>query len=187
MMKQSNRTGLSSRMRRRQRGATLLIAMIFLVLMMLAVASAIKVTNVNTKVVGNMQIEKESEAAAQQAIETVISTDFTLLPAQQTIPVDINNSGQTNEYQVDVPAPVCVSVKPIKQSELDPAKAADQGCNVSGAAQNTGLVGQSGNGNSLCSNSNWEISATAKAPGVATTNTTTTLGVARRVSLGAAC
>jgi len=184
-MRQSNS---NSRVLRRQRGATLLIAMIFLVLLMLIVASAIKVTNVNTKVVGNMQIQKESEAAAQQAIETVISTDFTKMPVASTVNVDINDSGQAaSTYAVSVAAPECISVKPIKQSELDASVPADQACYVSGAAQNTGIVGAGGSGNSLCSASNWEVRATAQAPGVATTNTTTTLGVSQRVSLGAAC
>ncbi|HXE21444.1 MAG TPA: PilX N-terminal domain-containing pilus assembly protein, partial [Rhodoferax sp.] len=68
-----------------QAGATLLIAMIFLVLLTLIVVSAIKTTNVNTKVVGNMQIQEESKAAAQQAIEAIISTgNFATLPTTST-------------------------------------------------------------------------------------------------------
>lgn len=171
-----------------QTGATLMIAMIFLVLLTLIVISAIKATNVNTKVVGNIQIQKESEAAAQQAIETVISTDFTKSPIASTVKVDINNSGQAaSTYAVTVPTPTCTSVKPIKLSELDASNADDVPCYASGAAQNTGIVGAGTGGNSLCSNSNWEINATATAPGVATTSTTTHQGVALRVAVGAAC
>lgn len=171
-----------------QTGATLMIAMIFLVLLTLIVISAIKATNVNTKVVGNIQIQKESEAAAQQAIETVISTDFTKSPTDSTVQVDINNSGQAaSTYAVTVPAPACTSVKPIKLSELDATNPDDEPCYVSGAAQNTGIVGASTGGNSLCSNSNWDVSATATAPGVATTSTTTHQGIAVRVAVGAAC
>jgi Tfp pilus assembly protein PilX len=175
---------------RSQGGATLLITMIFLVVLMLIVVSAIKVTNVNTKIVGNMQIQKEAEAAAQQAIETVISTDFTKLPTTTTMPVDISDSGQTGStYSVTVPAPTCISVKPIKLSELDAGNADDLPCYASGAAQNTGIVGSAATGASLCSNSNWEISATAAAPSVAATQSTTTThqGVATRVALGTAC
>lgn len=171
-----------------QAGATLLIAMIFLVLLTLIVISAIKATNVNTKVVGNIQIQKESEAAAQKAIETVISTDFTKSPTASTVQVDINDSGQAaSTYAVTVPAPTCTSVKPIKLSELDAGNAADVPCYASGAAQNTGIVGATTGGNSLCSNSNWDVSATATAPGVATTSTTTHQGVAVRVVVGSAC
>lgn len=179
---------LPKRGRPSQTGATLMIAMIFLVLLTLIVISAIKATNVNTKVVGNIQVQKESEAAAQQAIETVISTDFTKLPMAGTVQVDINNSGQAaSTYSVTVPAPACTSVKPIKLSELDASSADDMPCYVSGAAQNTGIVGAGTGGNSLCSNSNWEVSATATAPGVATTSTTTHQGIAVRVVVGAAC
>lgn len=173
---------------RSQSGATLMIAMIFLVLLTLIVVSAIKSSNLNTKIVGNMQIQKEAEAAAQQAIETVISTDFTKLPTDSTVSVDINGSGQAAAtYAVKVKAPTCTSVKPIKLSELDASNADDVPCYASGAAQNTGIVGAGVGGNSLCSNSNWEIDATATAPGVATTTTTTHQGVALRVALGAAC
>ncbi|VTU25118.1 pilus assembly PilX family protein [Variovorax sp. PBL-E5] len=180
-----------------QSGATLLISMIFLVVLTLIVVSAIKVTNVNTKLATNMQIQKESEAAAQQAIETVISTDFTTLAPPQTVPVDINNSGQPGStYQVSIsPPPTCVSVKPIKLSELDASNAEDVPCYASGAGQNTGIVGAGTSGDSLCANSNWEITATATAPGaaasapgvMATTNTTAVQGVATRVALGSSC
>ena len=129
-----------------------MIAMIFLVLLTLVVISAIKATTINTKVVGNIQIQKESEAVAQQAIETVISTDFTKSPMATSVQIDINNSGQTaSTYVVPVPAPTCVSVKPIKLSELELSDAEDVPCYVSGAAQNTGIVGAATGGNSLCS------------------------------------
>jgi len=178
-----------ARARRTQAGATLLVSMIFLVVLTLIVVSAIKVTNINTKMAGNMQVQKESEAAAQKAIEDVISTNFTQLATPPSIPVDINNSGQAGStYTVNMqPSPNCVSVKAIKQSELDVANADDVPCYASGAAQNSGIVGSGGSGNSLCSNSTWEITAQVNAPGVATTNTTTVQGVATRVPVGSLC
>ena len=177
-----------TRCKRSQTGATLMIAMIFLVLLTLIAISGIKATTINTKVVGNIQIQKESEAAAQQAIETVISTEFTKSPMATSVQIDINNSGQmASTYVVPVLAPTCVSVKPIKLSELDLSDAEDLPCYVSGAAQNTGIVGAGTDGNSLCSSSNWDIAATAAAPGVAATNTTTHQGVALRVAVGSAC
>jgi Tfp pilus assembly protein PilX len=179
---------LPKRSMQSQTGATLMIAMIFLVLLTLIVISAINATNINTKVVGNMQIQREAEAAAQQAIETAISTDFTKSPTASTVTVDINNSGQAaSTYTVTVPAPTCTSVKPIALSELDISNADDVPCYVSGSVQNTGIVEAGTGGNSLCSNSNWEINATATASGVATTSTTTRQGIAVRVAVGAAC
>lgn len=164
-----------------------MIAMIFLVLLTLIVVSAIKATNVNTKVVGNMQTQKEAQAAAQQAIETVISSDFTAAPTASTVTVDINNSGQAaSTYSVAVPKPTCTDIKPIKLSELDAANADDQPCYASGASQNAGIVGGGASGNSLCSNSNWDVSATATAPDSTTTNTTHQ-GIAVRVVAGTQC
>jgi Tfp pilus assembly protein PilX len=170
---------------RKQAGATLLISMIFLTVITLIVVSSIKVINVNTKLVGNMQTQKEAGAAAQQAVESTISTDFTSMPTPSTSVIDSGRSGST--YTVVMPAPLCSGVKPIKLSELDATNTDDQPCYASGASQNTGIVGSGASGNSLCSNSNWEINATATPP--ASTEPTPTLhqGIAVRVAVGAAC
>ena len=185
-----------SRAKRTQSGATLLVSMIFLVVLTLIVVSAIKVTNVNSKLAGNMQLQKETEAAAQQAIETVISSDFTKLATPQTMTVDINNSGQPgSQYTVVLndpaqnnPPPTCISVKPIKLSELDASNSDDVPCYASGAAQNSGIVGAATGGDSMCANSNWEITATASAPAsVGTTKTVARQGVATRVAIGSSC
>jgi Tfp pilus assembly protein PilX len=177
---------------RMQAGATLLISMIFLMVITLIVVSSIKAVNVNTKLVGNMQTQKEAGAAAQQAIESTISADFTSLPTPSTSVIDINNSGQAGSaYTVVVPAPLCTGVKPIKLSELDATNTDDQPCYASGASQNTGIVGSGASGNSLCSNSNWEVNATAKLPAHTDEEPERTptvhQGIAVRVAVGAAC
>jgi len=173
---------------RAQRGVTLLVSMIFLVVLTLIVVSAIKVTNINTRLVGNMQTQNEADASAQQAIETAISADFTTLPTASTTTVDINGSGQAGAaYAVTVPAPKCIGLKPIKLSELDAANVDDQSCYASGAAQNTGIVGSGTSGNSLCSNSNWDVNATAKVPATGASAATVHQGIAVRVAVGDAC
>jgi Tfp pilus assembly protein PilX len=173
---------------RTQAGATLLVSMIFLMVITLIVVSSIKAVNVNTKLVGNMQTQKEAGAAAQQAIESTISADFTSLPTPSTSVIDINNSGQAGSaYTVVVPAPLCTGVKPIKLSELDATNTDDQPCYASGAAQNTGIVGSGAGGNSLCSHSNWEVNATATPPGSTEPAPTVHQGIAVRVAVGAAC
>jgi len=175
---------------RMQAGATLLISMIFLMVITLIVVSSIKAVNVNTKLVGNMQIQKEAAAAAQHAIENTISADFTSLPVEREWPIDINNSGQA-PYTVKVEKPLCTAVKPIKLSELDATNTDDQPCYASGASQNTGIVGSGASGNSLCSNSNWEVNANAKPPGRTEEEEESTptvhQGIAVRVAVGAAC
>ena len=59
--------------RRRERGATLLIALIMLVVLTLFTITAIRTGNIGFKIVGNQQAQKLMEAAAQQAIEQVVS------------------------------------------------------------------------------------------------------------------
>ena len=59
--------------RARQRGATLMVALIMLVMLTLFAVTMIRSGNVGLKVVGNQQTQKLMEAAAQQALEQVIS------------------------------------------------------------------------------------------------------------------
>jgi Tfp pilus assembly protein PilX len=59
--------------RSRQGGATLLIALIMLVVLTLFAISAIRTGNIGFKIVGNQQAQKLMEAAAQQAIEQAVS------------------------------------------------------------------------------------------------------------------
>jgi Tfp pilus assembly protein PilX len=98
---------------KQQCGSTLLVALIMLVLLTLMAVSAINSTISSTLMVGNAQFSEEANAAAQQAIEKVISnTDFmTIAPAPQNI--DINGDGVT-DYTVTIsPAPSCMSVKQV--------------------------------------------------------------------------
>jgi len=96
-----------------QRGSTLLVALIMLVLLTLTAVSAINSTTTSLQMVGNAQFTEEANAAAQQAIENVISSNGfeTTAPAPQNI--DINNDG-TADYTVTFsPAPQCISVKAV--------------------------------------------------------------------------
>ena len=71
------------------------------------VTTAFTLSNTNLKSVGNMQSRDEAVAAANQAIEQVISSPFTDSPAAEVIDVDINNDG-TSDYEVNILLPVCV-------------------------------------------------------------------------------
>lgn len=84
----------------RQRGATLLVTLIMLVLLTLFAISGFNLSSVNLKIAGNFQQQRYLEASLQQAIDQVISTStiFTT-PAAQTITV--------NGFTVSVTAPVC--------------------------------------------------------------------------------
>ena len=67
------RTVANRQRSRRQRGATLLISLIMLIVLTLFAVSAIRTGNVGFRIVGNQQAQKLMEAAAQQAIEQVAS------------------------------------------------------------------------------------------------------------------
>jgi hypothetical protein len=72
-----------------------------LVLLTLVVTTAFMMSSGNLKAVGNMQFRDEAIAAANMAIEQVISSDFTTLPVNVPVSVDIDQDG-INDYQVAV-------------------------------------------------------------------------------------
>lgn len=90
-----------------QRGATLIIGLILLVLITLIVVNAFTLSSTNLKSVGNMQVREEALAAANQAVEQVISSNFTGSLVDQTVTVDINKD-DTADYTVVVEAPDCI-------------------------------------------------------------------------------
>ena len=85
-----------------QRGAILIVSLIMLVVMTLFAVSAINLSSMNLKIVGNMQAQRLMEMAAQDAIERMVSspTYFSLTPTTQNFTI----SGLT----VAVSAPACV-------------------------------------------------------------------------------
>ncbi len=83
-----------------QRGATLLVGLIMLVLITLIVTTAFTLSISNLKSVGNMQFRNEALAAANAAIEQVISSDAIFFaPVIRSITV--------GSYAVTVAKPVC--------------------------------------------------------------------------------
>lgn len=148
-----------TRAARRQAGSSLIISTILLVVLTLIVLSVIKSTTVNSKVAGNLQIKKESEAAAQQAIEAVLSTNFQVAPAASSVAVNVSNAASgsaVGQYTVTVPAPTCLSVTPINVTDLDPSVAANASCFVSSTPVTPGVP----NPKSLCYQTQWDIAAT---------------------------
>lgn len=152
--------------KQQQRGVTLVIALIFLVLMSLFAATAFKNSTGNLRIVGNMQSRQEAIAVAQQALEqTISSTYFTTNPANVAatpVRVDVDGDGTVDYTATLNPQPHCYRTKAIKGNELDPTLAADLSCMKSGAVQQGGLDtpdAAADAGNSLCANSEWNIGA----------------------------
>lgn len=92
----------------RQHGATLVTALIMLVVLTLLVTSAITSSTTNLRIAGNMQVKEEAVAAAQQAVDQVASNDFTKRPALVAgpVPIDINHDGVT-DYTANIATPTC--------------------------------------------------------------------------------
>jgi Tfp pilus assembly protein PilX len=178
---------------RHQRGATLIVSLIMLLLITLLAVSSFTLGKTNLQIVGNMQQRNQAFAAAQGAIATVISsTQFTTAPANaipapcggvaNTACVDVDGDG-TTDVNVVV-NPTCDSIQPIPVTELDFSNPNDAGCAI-GASQDFGVVGASNN-DSMCSNSVWDIqsSATDQMSGA---NFVIDQGIAVRVASTDAC
>jgi len=178
---------------RAQRGATLIVALILLVLLTLFALSSLNSANTSLKVTGNMQAKSEALNAAQEAIETVISTpQFIADPANavinpcgaaNTLCTDVTGDGQPEYTTTLVPQPTCVSVKPIKNETLNLGNPEDLGCST-GQQQQFGIAGAA-TGNSLCANSIWEVSARSVSGGSGAA-VTVRQGVGIRISADAA-
>ncbi len=151
---------------RHERGATLVVALIFLVILSLFAVSAYLFSTSHLRVVGNMQARNEGEAAAQVAIEQAISSPtFAQNPAQAaSVPLVVNTGSASYTVRI-TPIPSCHRVRIVKNSELDPANAADVSCMRSGTVQMPGLTQapqvQAGHlaDNSLCADTEWDIRA----------------------------
>ena len=92
---------------RAQRGVTLVVGLIMLVLVTLLVTSAFILSGSNLKSVGNMQFRDEALAAANRAVEQVIGSAFATAPGAEDINVDIDNNG-TTDYVVHMAQPQCI-------------------------------------------------------------------------------
>lgn len=89
----------------RQRGATLIIALILLVVLTLLVLSGVVTSSLGFRVAANMQQEREAAAAAQAAIDARLGNANYLNPAPTTTATDT-----IGVYTVTVAAPRCLGI-----------------------------------------------------------------------------
>ncbi len=144
-----------------QRGSSLLVSMIMLVVLTLLVVFSIKSGNTNLRIAGNMQSQTEAAAATQEAIEKVVEqikvTDDLSLIAAQTIAVTTGPVA----YQVQVqPMNKCLVEVPVLNSSLDPTKTNDVPC-FEGADSDNAIKadGTMVSKPSACKNQQWDIQA----------------------------
>jgi Tfp pilus assembly protein PilX len=175
--------------KRRQRGATLVIALVMLILLTLLAVSSFTVGKGSLEVVGNMQARNQAIDAAQSAIEEAISNTHFFETPDAVFPVpcagantrctDVNGDGVNDITVTLTPQPTCIEAHIIPMSDLNLSNPDDAGCTV-GAPQNFGVAGTATSGNSLCADSVWRISAVAT-DAVTRAHATVTQGVAVRV------
>jgi Tfp pilus assembly protein PilX len=125
-----------------QRGSSLMVSLIMLVVLTLLVTAAMRSSNTNLRIAGNMQAQAETQAAVQKVIENVISSDFTAAPAASTTSVDVNNDG-VDDYTVSVAAPTCTTTATVRNDDLSDTST----CWTDGY-------------DSLCSREQWDVQAT---------------------------
>ena len=179
------------KLRSREQGATLVVALIILVLLALLGLGAYQTSVTDMKSSGNMQARNEALNAAQETIETVISTrQFVADPsnavvtpcgAANTFCSDLDGDG-TPEYRTRLnPMPACVTMKVIKVVELNLASSEDLGCAV-GQTQQFGVAGvDTTAGDSLCASTVWQVTAEASSE-TSGAKVTVSQGVGLRVS-----
>jgi hypothetical protein len=91
-------------------GATLVVSLIMLTLITLMIMAALAIGGANFRTVTNMQFRDEAIAAANKAIDQVVSSPFALAPAAEDIEVDLDNDG-TKDYDVHIDEPQCLRAR----------------------------------------------------------------------------
>jgi Tfp pilus assembly protein PilX len=156
---------------RRQRGATLIVTLVMLIMLTLFAISAMNTSTTNLQVVGNMQMRHEGLRATQEAIEATVSTmQFTATPldaiatpcgAQNTLCTDLNGDGVPELTTRLTPAPACMQGRTIKIGELviTTPNSEDVGCLQAQQQGTFAVAGAQTSGDSLCGQTVWEITA----------------------------
>jgi len=166
-----------------QRGAALFISLIMLVVITLFVLSAINMSTVNLRITANSQARSEGVAAAQQAIEQVISKDFTATPQAATVAVSLRNDQTKTDYTVAVATPTCLNAVLLTQAELanrDNSDPDDVACRASAAVQNPGIAGAVESA-SVCRTQQWDVNAVVDDTARSAAKVSVHQGIARRV------
>ena len=90
-----------------QSGATLVVSLIMLTLITLMILAALAIGLANFRTVSNMQFRDEAIAAANKALDQVMSTPFTVTPAAEEVFVDLDDDGKF-DYRVNIATPQCI-------------------------------------------------------------------------------
>lgn len=142
-----------------QRGATLLVGLVMLLLLTLHAIAAFHAGTAQLRIAGNLQERHAAEAAANAAIAATLGTAaFASNPMSVGVnPRNVDADGDGADDFVVVLTPVCTSVRPLAPSTIDADSDADFAC-VSGTAFGAA---------SLCALTRWDVQARATVGGTA--------------------
>jgi Tfp pilus assembly protein PilX len=182
-------------MRRRQQGMTLVVGLIMLIMISLAAVASYQMSKTTLEVVGNMQYANEAVASADSVVQEALSTESMFSTptnvlsgtcgANNTKCFDYNGDG-ANDVRVTLQTPTCLRARALLISQLDlsldafTGKPRDAGC--SKQSELSGIEGAN-TGKSLCTETTWELTATAQdlTPGTTGASVTVTQGVGVRI------
>ena len=152
-----------------QRGVTVVVAMLFLLVLSIFAVSSFNSGTTNTRITGNMIARQESYAAAQLLIDrTISSAEFSTDPsliAAEIMPVDLTEDGVPDYTAQLTPAPSCHRLRSIKNLELDAEDALDVPC-LKGSAPTMvdSDTPDPSVDDSSCANTEWNVRATVADP-----------------------
>lgn len=119
---------------RRQSGAVLFIALVFLMLLTVMALTTFNLSKGTQQIIGNMAVRSQAFQVAQQTSEAAISTNRLVHhPADlfgsgsNTVAVDVAGDGKT-VMNASVDAPKCVSIQQVVDDKLDLGKERDLEC-----------------------------------------------------------
>ncbi|AMO24626.1 hypothetical protein GCM10027034_10590 [Ramlibacter solisilvae] len=152
--------------RHAQRGITLVVSLIMLIVLTLLVVSAIRFGNINLKIANNAQVEAEAAAAAQVAIEKQIENIVAATAISATKIADVPaqvmtvSTGGRSYSNINVSKPACILNSNVVSTELDPTIPSDRACFGGG---NQDLIldkdGKPIPQPTECKNQQWDIAA----------------------------
>src|SRR6185503_15141984 len=139
--------------RARQRGATLLVGLIMLLLLTLHAIAAFHTSSTQLRIAGNTQDRHAAETAANLAVaQTLGAAEFAADPARAAAtPVQVDLDGDGRPDFVVAVAPTCTATRPLPAASIDADAGDDFSC-VSGTAFGA---------TSLCVVTQWDVQASA--------------------------
>jgi hypothetical protein len=181
----------SSPSRTTQRGFTLVMTLIFLIIFMLFAISMVSSSMINTKVAANQQYRLEASTVAQQGIEQVMSQPFIQVPITTitSVPVDVN-ADTTADFTAQVAPPVCLDSKVIPNASLPLGDVCKVPNNPNG---NLTLPGPAASTSpppvapSMCSATNWDIQSSVTNANNTAVAVTVHQGASVQVPIGTPC